>query len=222
MKRFLLRLGQLLFPPKCVLCGKILTASETDLCRSCRFDAPLFPAKNPTLPYLAKWTALWYYEGNVRKSIILYKFYGRRSYAEAYGRMLAMKILTEQPDFDLLSWVPISTFRRWKRGYDQVELVAKAVGRELGITPVSTLVKIRNNRPQSLQKSSAQRRANVMGVYRCSNPQDILGKKILLLDDILTTGATAGECARVLLTAGASEVFCAAVAAASHQRNNSR
>ena len=62
----------------------------------------------------------------------------------------------------------------------------------------------------------------MLGVYRAIDPQQLSGKRILLLDDIMTTGATAGECARVLLTAGAKEVFCATVAAASHQRKNSR
>ena len=80
--------------------------------------------------------------------------------------------------------------------------------------PVPTLKKIRNNRPQSRMKGAEARRANVLGVYRIFDGVDVKGKRVLLLDDILTTGATAGECARVLLSAGAKEVHCAAVAAA--------
>ena len=126
-----------------------------------------------------------------------------------------MTVLREQPEgFDVLTWVPVSRLRKFRRGYDQVELIAKAVGRELGMTPVPLLTKIRHNRPQSGIHGSAQRRANVLGVYRETNREAIAGKKILLLDDILTTGATAGEASRVLLTAGAKEVHCAAVAAA--------
>ena len=87
--------------------------------------------------------------------------------------------------------------------------------------PVPTLRKIRNNRPQSGIDGQAKRRANVLGVYRVICPQEVQGKRILLLDDIITTGATAGECARVLLTAGAKEVHCGFIAAASHQ-NTSR
>ena len=92
--------------------------------------------------------------------------------------------------------------------------MAKAVGRELGMEPVPMLKKIRNNPPQSGIVGQAKRRANVLGIYRLAEPVEIEGKRILLLDDILTTGATAGECARVLLTAGAAEVHCAVVAAA--------
>ena len=79
--------------------------------------------------------------------------------------------------------------------------------------PVQTLKKIRNNRPQSGITGQAQRRANVLGVYKVLCPQELSGKRVLLLDDIITTGATAGECARVLLTAGAKEVHCGFIAA---------
>ena len=125
-----------------------------------------------------------------------------------------MKVLQEYPEgFDMLTWVPISRLRKLRRGYDQCQLLADAVGRELGMDPVPALQKIRNNRRQSAIKGEAQRRANVLGVYRVTDPEKIRDKRVLLLDDILTTGATAGEAARVLLTAGASEVHCAAVAA---------
>ena len=80
--------------------------------------------------------------------------------------------------------------------------------------PVPLLKKVRHNRPQSGISDASKRRANVLGAYREVNRQAIAGKRILLLDDILTTGATASEAARVLLTSGAKEIHCAAVAAA--------
>ena len=220
--RLFQRLFLLLFPPKCVLCGKLLEGEETDLCHSCRRDTPDFPDSKLKLPYLAHWTSLWYYEGNVRKSILRFKFYGQRSFAEVYGKLLAMKLLSQEVSFDILSWVPISRLRKWRRGYDQVQLIAEAVGRELGVTPFPVLVKTRNNRPQSRLGIAAKRRANVLGVYRPAKGDLVKGKRILLLDDIITTGATAGECARVLLTTGAKEVSCATVAAAPHHEKTSR
>ena len=114
----------------------------------------------------------------------------------------------------MLTWVPVSRLRRITRGYDQVELLAKAVGRELNIEAQPTLKKIRHNRRQSSISSAAQRKANVLGAYRVISPEVLHGKRILLLDDVLTTGATAGECARMLLTAGAKEVHCAVIATA--------
>lgn len=203
-----------LFPPKCVLCKKVLDKDENDLCHSCRVDAPEFPTGKRKLQFLDSFAAVWYYEGDVRRSLLRYKFYGARNQAPAYGRMLAMKLLREYPEgFDLLTWIPISRIRKLRRGYDQCELLAIAVGKELGLTPVPLLKKVRNNRQQSRIKGAAQRRANVLGVYRAVDADAVKGKRILMLDDILTTGATAGEAARVLLTEGASEVHCAAVAA---------
>lgn len=222
MNKFILLISRLLFPPKCVLCRKVLQENETDLCRECRMHTPEFSKQTKKLPYLAGWTALWYYEGDVRRSILRFKFYNARSYAETYGKLLAMKLLQEEIPFDLLTWAPISRMRKWRRGYDQVELIARAVGKELGIEPVPTLKKRRNNPPQSGLRDAAQRRANVLGVYQVLDPLQLSGKQILLLDDIMTTGATAGECARMLLTAGAKEVYCAAIAAASHNKKTSR
>ena len=208
-------LMHLLFPPKCILCGKLLEKQEQDLCRACRVDSPEYPIRKERLQFLDSFTAVWYYESSVRRSLLRYKFYGARSYAPGYGRLLAMKLLKSHPDgFDCLTWIPVSRLRKLRRGYDQVELIAAAVGRELGMKPVPLLKKVRHNRPQSGISDAAKRRANVLGVYQEIDRQAIAGKRILLLDDILTTGATAGECARVLLTCGAKEVHCAAIAAA--------
>ena len=212
----------LLFPPKCTLCGKVLEKQETDLCRHCRVNSPECAGIHKNFSFLDSWAAVWYYEEYIRDSLLRYKFHHARYYAPVYGRMLAMRIQREYPDgFDMLTWVPISRIRRFTRGYDQVELLAQAVGRELGMEPIPTLKKIRNNQPQSGIEGQAKRRANVLGAYRVICPQKVQGKRILLLDDIITTGATAGECARVLLTAGAKEVHCGFIAAARHQ-NTSR
>jgi len=214
-------LSALLFPDKCVLCGQILKKEEMDLCRTCRVDAPDCPISKIKYPFLDKWTALWYYEGTVRRSLLRYKFYGRRGYADPYGRMLAMKLLREdRADADLVTWIPISEKRKRKRGFDQVELLAETVSAELQIPVMPLLWKRRDNPPQSGIAGQAQRRANVLGAYEAINLQEISGKRILLLDDILTTGATAGEAARVLLTAGAKSVELAAVAAAGPKKHN--
>lgn len=211
-------ISALLFPPKCLLCRKVLDDEELDLCHTCRVEAPECPISRKKLPFVDSWAAVWYYEDWVRRSILRYKFYGARSNAHGYGRHLAMKLQREHPEgFDLMTWVPISSFRRLRRGYDQVELLADAVGKEMELESVCLLKKTRNNRPQSGITGYAQRRANVLGVYRITEPELVQGKRVLLLDDVITTGATASECARVLLTAGAKEVHCGAVAAARHQ-----
>lgn len=210
---------ELLFPRKCVLCGRILERQETDLCRKCRIEEPEFSGKRKEIPFVEEWTAVWRYEENVRHSLLRFKFYNARGNAEAYGRLLAMRLVREEmADFDVMTWVPIGWLRRWERGYDQVELVAEVVGRELAVQPVKLLKKVRSNRRQSGLDSFEARKANVLGAYQAVSLEWVKGKRILLLDDILTTGATMSECARVLLTAGAKEVKGAVVAAASHNK----
>ncbi len=215
-------LSQWLYPPKCVLCGKLLEKEETDLCHHCRVNAPDCPVLRAKYPYLNSWVALWYYEDAVRRSLLRYKFYGKRRHAEVYGRLLGMKLMREDLlDFDILTFVPISAKRRRRRGFDQVELLAEKLGSQIGKTPQPLLKKIRDNPAQSGIVGQAERRANVLGVYQVLHPEQVVGKKILLLDDIITTGATVSECARVLLTAGAKEVHLAVIAAArQHKKVN--
>lgn len=207
------RLLEWLFPRKCILCREILSKDETDLCRECRVDMPEYRYGKKKVQHVSDLTAVWMYEGTARGSLLRYKFGKARHYAEAYGRLLAMRVRRDLPEFDVITWVPVSAKRLRKRGYDQVELLAKAVSPELGIPAEKLLDKFRDNRANSSLKTPAERRANVLGVYRAVDPGRIRGKRVLLLDDILTTGATASECARVLLTAGAEEVLFAAVAA---------
>ena len=213
----------LLFPEKCILCGKVLEKEESDLCHRCRVEAPECPISRKKYPFIDSWVALWYYEGEVRRSLLRYKFYGQKQYADAYSRLLAMKLLREdRADVDVITFIPISAKRRRKRGFDQVELLAEKVSSELEVPFAATMEKVRHNKPQSGIVGDAQRRANVLGAYAVTNAEAIRGKRVLLLDDIVTTGATAGEAARVLLTAGAKEVHLAVVAMAKHENKTGR
>ena len=206
----------LLFPPKCVLCRRLLRANETELCHSCRTDSPEFFHSKRNIPFIAHWTAIWYYKENVRSSIHRFKFYNARGYANTYGKLLAMKL--QQESFDILTWVPVHFLRRLRRGYDQSELIAAVTAKELGVTSMGVLKKVRHTAPQSTRRDAAHRRGNILNAYRVCDPEVIQGKRILLLDDVITTGATASECAKTLLTSGAKEVIFAAVAAASHDK----
>ena len=209
----------LLYPSKCVLCGKLLSREETDLCHSCRENAPTYAKGKFKISFVARWTALWYYKDNVRESLLRYKFWRKRHYGIAYGRLLAMHLQQQGfDDFDIITWVPISFRRKWQRGFDQVAVIAKACAKELGCNAQSVLKKIRHNPPQSLLGDVAKRRANVLGVYRVKKSARVAGQKVLLLDDIITTGATLSECAKTLHFAGVDKVCCAAVAVAEHTK----
>lgn len=209
------QLFNLLFPPKCVLCNKLLSKEETDFCHTCRKDSPDFSKSKRKIPFVAQWTGIWYYKDAVRSSIHRFKFSNARRYAVPYAQRLALRLQQEEMDeFDLLSWIPVSPVRKRERGYDQSQLLAQALGKELGISCTQLLCKTRNTPPQSGFSDAAKRRANVQGAYQVRNPQQIRGKRILLLDDVLTTGATSSECAKTLMIAGAKEVKLATVAVA--------
>ena len=209
----------LFYPARCVLCDKLLPEDQTDLCHTCRTTAPAWKKGNFKISFVARWAAVWYYKDSVRESLQRYKFLRRRHYSIVYGRLLALKLQTAGlEDFDVLTWVPSSFRRRWKRGFDHVALIAKATGKTLGCKVVPTLRKIRHNPPQSGLRDAATRRANVLGVYRVIDPSRVAGKRILLIDDIITSGATLSECAKTLSIAGAQTVLGAAVAAATGEK----
>ena len=213
------RFWNFFFPPKCVLCKTLLKETESDLCRNCRENAPECGSHKIKLSFLAQWTGLWYYKDAVRESVLRFKFRRCRGFAHTYGTMLARKL--QDPAYsqwDVLTWIPISGIRKWFRGYDQTELIGQAVAKELGIPLTQTLRKIRHTKPQSGMGDAAHRRANILGAYEVVDASLVKKQRILLLDDIITTGATASEAARTLLIAGAKEVKLATVAVAHHDK----
>lgn len=205
---------ELLYPTKCVVCERLLETGQRDLCPACRetLVKAEHPIQKPAL--VADVTAVYVYDDFLRPSLLRYKFGGRVCYAKSYGSMLAEKIREQGWEFDVLTWVPISRRRRWKRGYDQARQLAVETARALGVEAVPTLRKIRDNPPQAQRSGAAQRKANVSGVYRVLPRADVREKRILLIDDIMTTGATLSEAALMLRTAHAGQVQAAVFAAA--------
>lgn len=216
-KKLLRRLGgglrDLLYPRRCLLCHRFLEPGEPLLCPQCAgtLPEPISGARRGS--HYRRWASALWYEDEVRDSILRFKFGGCAFYAEAYGPLLARAIRQELgEDWELLSYVPLSRLRRRKRGYDQTLLLAKAVGRELGREPVCTLRKRSRTRPQSRMLSQEERQRNILGAFSVPKPELVRDKRILLIDDILTTGATVSEAARILREAGAKEVQVAALA----------
>lgn len=204
----------LLFPPRCAFCRRILSAGERGMCGKCRTELRRTSSGGrQTGDYFTVCVAPLYYEDTVRESLLRYKFHEATAYAETYGRMIAECVRENlEGKYDLISWVPLSSKRLKKRGYDQAMLMAMAAALELGDVAVSTLEKVKDVPAQSGVGSEEKRKANISGAYICCDEELVRGQRILLIDDIVTTGATMSECARVLLLAGAEEVMCAALA----------
>lgn len=201
----------LFFPPKCPFCGKVQDA--VGICKQCEKELPRVPdteAVRKGSDGLRCAGAVWY-EESVRDALLRFKFQGVSDAAEPLGELLA-HCAAEQfgGEFDTVTWVPVSRKRLRSRGYDQAELLARAACRLWETEPVCLLEKVMDNPPQSGLNEAAARRANVLGVYDAVG--EIEGKRILLVDDICTTGSTLAECVRVLEEAGAESVVCAVVA----------
>lgn len=211
----------LLFPPKCMLCGALLKKEEQTLCRNCACsELPEITGKAEEVPFFKECVAPFHYETPIRDAILRLKFHGMQSYAEQFAAWMAVLVKEKLAGkYDVISWVPCSRLRKWTRGFDQAKLLAQALAKELDCEAVSTLKKIRNNRKQSTISNPAARRANVMGVYRVPNPELIRGKRILLIDDVLTTGATLSECGKMLRMAGSGELVCAVIASAHNRKD---
>lgn len=200
----------LLFPHRCPFCGKV-TGREL-LCDTCRPKLPDTGGRMVTEGGYGKCAAPLYYEGAVRQAVLDFKFNGRTGAAACFGMLLAECAAEVYAGaFDTVTWVPVSRKRQRKRGYDQAFLLARSVCVHWNTEPVATLHKIVDTPPQSGIKTPEARRANVLGVYEAV-AENVCGRRILLIDDVLTTGATLGECARVLREAGAADVMCLTLA----------
>jgi ComF family protein len=207
----------LLFPPKCVFCGKFLKKGAECVCPACTGTLPFTKGANVTQKgdFFDVCVSPLLYEGDVRKSILRFKFRGSVAYADCYGRLLADCIRANLAGkYDMITWVPLSVKRARDRGYDQAMLLALAAALELDDVAVETLVKNTHIQAQSSIQNREMRRANVSGVYELKDRELIAAKHILLIDDIVTTGSTLSECARTLLMGGAESVVCATLARA--------
>lgn len=214
MGRLISGLLDLLFPPKCAFCRRLVKSNKNLLCPDCHANLPYTEDGGAQHgDFFRLCISALYYEDTVREALLRYKFQGSSGYAGTFGRLLADCIRAElRGQYDLISWVPLSRERLRERGYDQAMLLAQAAALELQDVAVSTLDKVRNAEKQSGVGSAEKRRANISGAYRVADAELIQGRRILLIDDIVTTGATLSECARTLLEGGAAEVVCATVA----------
>lgn len=184
------------------------------MCAECERNLPYTPpSERAGTDFVAACVAPLKYEGTVREALHRYKFQGVTAYAGVFGRLAAGCIAERlSGEYDLISWVPLSSQRLRERGYDQAMLIAMAAALELGDVAVETLRKRKDVAPQSATGSIEKRRANISGAYEVIDPELVEGRRILLIDDIVTTGATVSECARTLGLAGAESVVCAALA----------
>lgn len=148
----------LLYPPRCAFCHDFLETSREGICAHCKTGLPF--AQNggrQHFPFIPACVSPLNYEGNVRESLLRYKFGGATGYAKVYGRLVAGTVRAELAgEYDLVTWVPLSRRRLRERGYDQARLLAKETAKELGLPLTPTLHKQRNTQPQSGKAGAEQ------------------------------------------------------------------
>ncbi len=189
----------LVFPPVCEVCRN---RSQETLCRGCfeqvKFMKPQLGIYSTTV-----------YEGVIKTALHRLKFQKRRKLAAPLG-VLAVRYLCNLPSFkmsqfDCIVPVPLHQKRLRDRGFNQSALLAETIGKYFEVPVAQALKKVKDTHPQ-FDLPREKRLLNVKGAFRVADPGAIAGRQVLLFDDIYTTGATAAECAAVMLNSGARKV----------------
>lgn len=205
----------LIYPPVCGICGKL---DGNFLCKACEIMLnKYFEIKIDEYDkkkYYDKHIYFFMYEGIIRKLILNYKFNEKPYLYKTFVNFLIKKekVFEIIKSYDIILPVPISKKRYNQRGYNQTELIAKKISKLTELQLVKNcLYKQKNNVPQStLNKEN--RIQNVKDAYKIKNSRIINNKKIILFDDIYTTGSTANECSRILKENGAKKITIITIA----------
>ncbi len=231
------KLLSVLFPEQCVFCGQLMHVGKTKIavCQRCAGRLTFLESAHTckicgrvtkaeelicetclTHPhYFDRAVSCFSYEGEIRRSILRYKFSGRRDYCRTFAPLLYHRILPlhQEKPFDFVVCAPLSKSARLKRGYNQAELIAKRVAQALDIPFLEgAFAKIKET-PKQSTLHYAERFENVAHAFTLALPADAFrNKRILLVDDVLTTGATADALARLLKRAKAACIVVATIA----------
>jgi ComF family protein len=193
-------------PPRCSSCGipfQSFSDGSEYLCGNCVLALPPFSGAR----------AFGYYADELSRLIQGLKFHGRRNLVELLATLLTRTFFDtwDRGEFDFLVPVPLYPTRKRERGFNQSELLARSLTRRTAIPCSSVLARVRATLPQ-VGLTDSQRAENVRKAFRCPNPAQVSGRRILLIDDVMTTGATVSSAARTLLEAGALRVSVLTVA----------
>lgn len=218
-----------LFPPVCPICGATVT-SHGELCGDCwgcfdwidgahcvqcgyPFPSDYEPSSSAMCPVCASGKsdldyirAACIYDDMSRSVMLPFKHGGRIKFARFMSHAMIWALRDVDISPDIVMPVPLAARRLFHRGYNQATLLAQEISRVYG-APIDFASVRRKYRPNMGHKTHAQRFEHIRGVFNVSRPERVRGKKILLVDDVMTSGATFAELARVLRRAGADEIY---------------
>lgn len=204
-----------LFSNRCPYCSRIIEKDEL-CCQKCEKALP----KHGVCQGVAggyRSTAPLVYHGRYRRALINYKFNDKQHYSKAFAKLMANDIKRSYPDmiFDYITFVPMHKKPLKKRGFNQSELLANELSRELSVPCIETLTKVKNTKPQHTLKGR-KRLNNLKGAFKVIDKKTLFNRSVLLIDDVVTTGTTLGECSKTLMKAKPSHICCAALLSTAH------
>jgi len=223
MKSFVTDLVDLVFPNCCPGCGAPFITGEEYLCSNCELDLPVFPASEQILDRFAGRIKLvdarsylkFYNEGIAQKLLHAIKYKGDKELGEHLGREFILHVSKEEAfaNIDIVIAIPLHKSKLLSRGYNQSYYLAKGMANALGvIIDNESVIRYKKSETQT-RKSRAERWQNVSGIFQVTN-ESLKGKNVLLVDDVITTGATLEACGEAIIDAGAESLSIAALAAA--------
>lgn len=204
----MLNLLKLIYPDVCAFCNKI---QKESLCKKCEEKIKKYKkdivirSKNN---YFEELISIFKYEGLIREKIIQYKFQDKSYIYNTFAKIILKneKVCGLLKKYDIIIPVPIHRKRKLQRGYNQTQLIAKEIAKNIDIKLCDdVLVKSKNTIAQS-KLNKNKRKQNIKGAFKVLDLERIQGKNILLFDDIFTTGSTVNECSKILKKAGAKTV----------------
>lgn len=213
---FFEKLLMFIYPNRCVFCTKKLGEKLTYTCEICS-NIIEYNLKNGAYGYVPNYffdllISPFLYAGIIRKKILEFKFSNRAYLGKFFGAQMSKKIKEKNVCFDLVIPVPMYYKRKLERGYNQSEILAKEISKNLNVKCLTKVLrKFKKSEVQSTLHLD-KRKENVLNTYLVKNSEKIKNKIVLLVDDIYTTGATANECAKMLKMGGAKKVIVITIA----------
>lgn len=201
------KLLSIFFPERCPYCTDVVKPCEV-ACEECKSNFPKHGFKKQIAGIYETLSALPY-DDNFKDAILRLKFGKETQYAYQLAKIMSEKLTNEKAPltFDVITFVPLHPETFKERGFNQSELLAESISEILGIPCEALLKKTRKNKPQH-KLTADKKQKNVKGVYRPTDKNLIKGRKILLIDDIVTTGFTLAECAKILDENDADDIYC--------------
>lgn len=201
------RLLAILFPERCPYCGDVIKPLDI-ACEDCKEEMP----SDKIITQIAgiyEVLSPFPYDGKYKDAILKIKFGKRKQFAPQLADIMAesLKKYKDVSQFDVITFVPLHKDTLKERGFNQSELLAGYLSEKLNIPCEALLKKTKKNKPQH-KLLACERKKNVEGVFGCTDKKLIKKRRILLVDDIVTTGLTLSECIKVLKSNGAEEIFC--------------